>query len=114
MAKNWRGNERFVGCLTRPRRGGNVPSVNTSILTSKNRISLPNEIVAAARLQLNDEIFWTVDRQGELHGRKLQKAPERVGRIVSDRETGLFFWSGDITDAEAEEAALTAPPTRHD
>ena len=88
--------------------------MNTSILTSKNRISLPNEIVAAARLRLNDEIFWTVDRQGELHGRKLQKAPERVGRIVSDRETGLIFWRGNITDAEAEDAALSAPPSRHD
>ena len=88
--------------------------MNTSILTSKNRISLPNEIVAAAQLRLNDEIFWTVDRQGELHGRKLQKAPERMGRIVSDRETGLIFWRGNITDAEAEDAALSAPPSRHD
>jgi len=88
--------------------------MNTSILTSKNRISLPNEIVSAARLRLNDEIFWTVDRLGELHGRKLEKATERVGRIESDRETGLIFWRGDISDAEAEAAALIAPSTRHD
>ena len=88
--------------------------MNTSVLTSKNRISLPNEVVAAARLRLNDEIFWTVDRLGELHGRKLEKAGARPGRIVSDRQTGLVFWRGDITDTEAEEAALNANLSRHD
>jgi hypothetical protein len=80
--------------------------MNPSVLTSKNRISLPGEIVTAARLRLNYEIFWTVDRPGEFHGRKLEKAFSRPGRIVSDRQTGLVFWRGDITDLEAEEAAL--------
>jgi len=88
--------------------------MNTSVLTSKNRISLPNEVVAAARLRLNDEIFWTVDREGELHGRKLEKPFSRPGRIVSDRQTGLIFWRGDVTDAEAENAALSANLYRHD
>ena len=88
--------------------------MNTSVLTSKNRISLPNEVVAAARLRLNDEIFWTVDRQGELHGRKLERAVPRPGRIVNDLQTGMIYWRGDITDAEAEEAALNANLPRHD
>jgi hypothetical protein len=93
---------------------GNIPPTNTSVLTTKNRISLPNEVVAAARRRLNDEIFWTVDRSGELHGRKLEKAFSRPGRMVSDRQTGLVFWRGDVTDAEAEEAALQANLSRHD
>jgi hypothetical protein len=88
--------------------------MNTSVITSKNRISLPGEIVAAARLRISDEIFWTVDCQGELHGRKLEKAGPRQGLIVSDGQTGLIFWRGDITDAEAELAALNANLSRHD
>ena len=100
--------------LTKRFLGGNVPSVNTSIITSKNRISLPGDIVEAARLRLNDEIFWTVDRQGELHGRKLEKAPVRPGRIINDPQTGFDYWQGEITDAEAEDAALKANLSRHD
>ncbi len=88
--------------------------MNTSVLTSKNRISLPNDVVAAARLQLNDEIYWTVDRQGELHGRKLTPTGTRAGRIESDPNNGMMFWRGAITDAEAETAALNANMSRHD
>lgn len=57
-------------------------------------------------MRLNDEIFWSVDKQGELHGRKLTSQFARPGRIVTDRRTGLVFWQGDITDEEAEAAAL--------
>ena len=88
--------------------------MNTSILTSKNRISLPAEIVEAAQLELNDEIFWSVDKQGELHGRKLSSHFVRLGRMVTDRRTGLVFWKGNITDEEAETAALNANVSRHD
>lgn len=88
--------------------------MNTSILTSKNRISLPQEIVEAARLRLNDEIFWSVDQAGELHGRKLLPRSVRTGRLVTDRRTGLMFWQGNISDDEAEAAALNANVSRHD
>jgi uncharacterized protein related to proFAR isomerase len=88
--------------------------MKTSILTSKNRISLPTEIVKAARLRVKDEIFWSVDKEGELHGRKLDSRLVRLGRLVTDRQTGLLFWQGDITDCEAEMAALSANPSRHD
>lgn len=88
--------------------------MNTSVLTSKNRISLPNEIVEAANLHLHDEIFWTVDGPGELRGRKLEKAALRPGRIATDPKSGLLFWDSNISDAEAEEAALNANVSRHD
>jgi hypothetical protein len=88
--------------------------MNTSILSTKNRVSLPGEIVKAARLRLNDEIFWTVDKAGELHGRKLAGAHLPAGRIAIDRQTGLHFWQGEISDDQAAEAALTANLSRHD
>ena len=88
--------------------------MNTSILTSKNRISLPAEIVEAARLRLHDEIFWSVDKEGELHGRKLDSQFARAGRLAMDQHTGLLFWQGDISDSDAETAALSANISRHD
>lgn len=88
--------------------------MNTSVLSSKNRISLPAEVVAAAHLRLNDEIYWSVDKMGELHGRKLEAQSQRPGRIVPDPESGLLYWLGDISDEEAETAALSANLTRHD
>lgn len=89
--------------------------MHTSILTSKNRVSLPGEVVEAARLRLNDEIFWTVERDGELRGRKLAVSRERPGKVVTDRKTGLAYWQGgEITDTEAEAAALNANLCRHD
>ncbi len=88
--------------------------MNTSILTSKNRISLPGEIVQAARLRLNDEIFWSVDQSGELRGRKLSANSEAAGKVARDRKTGLLFWAGTISDETAEEAALNANLSRHE
>jgi hypothetical protein len=89
--------------------------MSTSILASKNRVSLPGNVVEAARLRLNDEIFWTVERDGELRGRKLARLNERRGKVVVDRQTGLAYWQGGaIADTEAEDAALNANLSRHD
>ena len=88
--------------------------MKTSILTSKNRISLPGEIVRAARLRFNDEISWSVDPSGELHGRKLSTQPVAAGKLMTDRKTGLLFWAGIITDVATEEAALKANDSRHE
>ena len=38
----------------------------------------------------------------------------RPGRMVTDRQTLMIYWQGDITDTEAEEAALNANLSRHD
>ena len=100
--------------LTGPAGGGNVPSVSTSILTSKNRISLPANVVAAAGLRPNDEIAWTVDQAGQIRGRKLSPAPPAAGKLVRDARTGRLYWAGNFTDEELEWAALNANLPRDD
>src|ERR1019366_5015981 len=94
--------------------GGNIPPVSTSILTTKNRISLPADVVEAARLKLNDEIAWTVDQAGQIRGRKLSSAREAAGKLVRDAKTGRLYWDGNITAEEAEWAALNANLPRDD
>ncbi len=85
--------------------------MSTSILTTKNRTSLPAGIVEAAQLKLNDEIYWTVDEMG-IHGQKLNKATARPGRLIQDKATNLLFWSTPLSYQEMEEAALQPNPTR--
>lgn len=88
--------------------------MSTSILTTKNRISLPADIVEAARLKLHDEIAWTVDQTGQIHGCKLSPAPTAAGKLVRDARTGRLYWAGNITAEEAEWAALNANLPRDD
>jgi bifunctional DNA-binding transcriptional regulator/antitoxin component of YhaV-PrlF toxin-antitoxin module len=88
--------------------------MSVSILSSKNRICLPAEIVKAAQLRQNDEIAWTVDQAGQILGRKLSPAPAAAGKLVRDAKTGLLYWAGKITAEEAEWAALNANLPRDD
>ncbi len=75
--------------------------MSTSILTTKNRISLPADIVKAARLRVNDEIAWSVAKAGEIVGRKLTHPKAAEGKLVRDAKTGLLYWAGNFTDEES-------------
>lgn len=88
--------------------------MSVSKLSSKNRISLPADVVQAAQLRLKDEIAWTVDKTGQILGRKLSTAADAVGKLVRDARSGRLYWSGNITDEAAEDAALNANLSRHD
>jgi hypothetical protein len=78
-----------------------------STLVSKNRISLPNEIVEAARLRVNDEIHWTVDAAGEIRGRKLEKVQPPISRAEL-----LAYYSlpDDLTPAQLRAALPRKEP----
>ncbi len=86
--------------------------MSTSIVTTKNRTSIPGDIVEAAQLRLNDELHWTADNNGEIHIQKLRRAPARAGRLIEDKATGMLYWSVPFTYQEMEDAALHANPTR--
>ena len=79
-----------------------------TLLRERNQITLPGDVVEAAGLvPKRDRIVWRYEG-GEVRGRKLTSPPYRDGEITRDPANGLLFWQGDISDDEAEAAALSA------
>jgi len=82
--------------------------MRASLLRERNQVTLPGEVVEAAGLvPQTDYISWRFE-SGEIRGRKQIQSPARAGAVAKDKVTGLLFWDGDITDEEAEDAALLA------
>ena len=82
--------------------------MSATIISEKRQTTLPADVCEAADLHANDQVDWTFVG-GEIRGRKLAALPRpRVGRVMEDGRTGLLYWCGDISAAEAEDAALSA------
>ena len=80
--------------------------MSATIISEKRQTTLPADVCEAADLHANDQVDWTF-AGGEIRGRKLSPR-RRAGQVVQDSRTGLWFWRGDISAAEAEDAALSA------
>jgi bifunctional DNA-binding transcriptional regulator/antitoxin component of YhaV-PrlF toxin-antitoxin module len=89
--------------------------MNATVVREKRQVTLPQEVVRAAGLQVHDQVEWRYE-QGEIRGRKLvpQAGPRRiVGKLVRRGDALMLEAAGVKVTPEAIAAAIREERDSH-